>query len=284
MTLKDFLKEQKEERKRLKAEKKNKNKNKKELTGEEKFVKIASIIFGFVVTFIALYTSCSGSIGGGDFGDFESEYSMSIETKELLSLPVDTNLLLVNGKYNKKDWEKCLEKFASVGEILPEKIEDIQENYNLSSDVEVEGTELRGLIVQIFSNEMGMELLDYQIIKRDEDYYATSIVKYVLEEKGDIYTMYLTTTTKIEVINKSLVALDSRVVINNLDDEKNEKVVTDLNKYSQFLSGLTIIDGDDFDLNRLANYLINSSINMFSSSIINCSTMQLISGGIKFIA
>lgn len=284
MTLKDFLKEQKEERKRLKAEKKNKNKNKKELTGEEKFVKIASIIFGFVVTFIALYTSCSGSIGGGDFGDFESEYSMSIETKELLSLPVDTNLLLVNGKYNKKDWEKCLEKFASVGEILPEKIEDIQENYNLSSNVVVEGTELRGLIVQIFSNEIGMELLDYQIIKRDEDYYATSIVKYVLEEKGDIYTMYLTTTTKIEVINKSLVALDSRVVINNLDDEKNEKVVTDLNKYSQFLSGLTIIDGDDFDLNRLANYLINSSINMFSSSIINCSTMQLISGGIKFIA
>lgn len=284
MTIKEFLKEQKEERKKLKAEKKNKKKNKKNLTDEQRFVKIASIIFGFVVTFGALYTSCS-SFGGGDFPEtIESEFSISSEVKELLKKTVDTNLLLINGKYSVSDWEKSIEKFALSGETLPEDIEEISNDYNLVSDVELNNVELRGLVYQIFSNDLDMELLDYKIFQHEDEFYAKSIVRYDLVDDEDVYTMYLTTTSQIQVINKSLVALDSNVIINNFDEETNNKVVSELNKYSEFLSGLKILDGDNFNLNRLANYLINVSINMFSSSIIKCSTMQIIDGGIKFVA
>jgi len=281
MNIKEFWQNEREEKKRKKLL--AKESKKKILTPEQKLTRIMSIIFLIVVVLGAFY-SCSKVFGGGvDLKD--AIYNVSEETKTAIQKTVDTNLLFLNGRYSQDDKDKCFEKLKESGNKTVQTFDDIDEDYKINTDVIMENNALRGLVGNLFSDSKDIVLCEFQIYAINGEYFEKSIVHLMFDDIDyfGVDGVYVTTISSVEILDNSITALDSYAIVNNLDGETNEKVIEELNEYMELVESITTTNTDDYSLNKIMNYYINSSINLFATAI-NSKTIELTNNGLKFIA
>ncbi len=255
MNLKDFLKEEKEERKKIRQEQK---KNKKQsLTKEQKKYKIFGIIFAIFVIVGALIYSCNNMSGNYSWNNI---IGINEDIIEILEQKVDENKIFSASKLNQNDWNSCNQKLLSVGIDFSE----IDENSNIiiSEQLELNSREIGALsikICQALNLNKNVEILYYDIFGIGEDFFAESVIKVNMSnyiKNSNLPSIYIKTKSKIEVLNNSIFSISNEAKLNNVEDEsKNNEIITILNENS-----LTKFD-------ELGNNIINSAINVFVNII-----------------
>lgn len=252
MSLKSFWEEEKQARKQRKLEKKLRKKS--PLTGEQKFVKIAGIIVGILVAFGACFYSCSAFAGDYDWADF---IGITDEMIAELEKPVDENLLFANGRIIKDDYDSYKIKLVDAGADVFES--DADELYATKSfaltDKEV-GALVNSLLAES-GTETNMNVLDFEIFYENEYFYEKSIVSIDLNEvvEGEnLPKVYLTSTSKVEVLNGQICVLSTSLQINAIEENINKEIVELLQKYN------------NFNLVSASNTTINLIISLFAEN------------------
>jgi hypothetical protein len=100
MSLIDFLKEEREERK--KQRKLQKEQKKKPLTKEQKKYKIFGIITGFLITFGAIFFCCRG--GGGSY-TWTDIVGITPDMIVELEKPIDESIVIPRGRIGNAEWD-----------------------------------------------------------------------------------------------------------------------------------------------------------------------------------
>lgn len=274
MSLKEFLKEQKAERKQMRAEMKKSKKQPK--TKREKIYKVAGVIFFIVVAVGAIAYAFRG-VGGGY--DWSKITGLTDELKTKLSATVDENALFgSHGKLNENDFNSCKAKLQSVGIDIEN--DDETQVYTPSESFVLNSRELGALASYILSDlqsDKSVEIEYVQIYSKIENkviyFYEKIIAKIVLNKfikDANLPSVYVTTESKFEVQNKELVALNFSSVVNNLDEGDSREILDVLNK-----TVLTI------KLDRIGVTYFNSSINLFNT--LAGTKMVLYSDNIQFV-
>jgi len=250
MNLKEFLKAEREERK----ERKKLKKQKKTLTKEEKKHKIFGIVFGIVVTIGAIIYSCN-NLGSGY--SWNNVLGITDEMIVNLEQPVDERVILPDGKINQEDSESCMEVLSSVGIDFDENFVPIN-NFNLT-DRQL-GAIAKELIDSVEVNYL-MEIYDLDFYLIGETIYQKSVVYLNLSNLiigSTLPSVYLTTISKVEILNDSIICMNNSATINTFDEQLNEEIMTVLNENS------------NANLNEIGNNVINAAIEIFIKST-NCS-------------
>ena len=283
MNIKEFWQEKKEEKKQLK--KQTKEQKKKNRSPEQKLTRTLCIIFTFLVVFGVVFTTCE-NFNKTPKNNSQNE-SFSQEVVELLSTPVDTNLLLKDGRYVENDWKLCVDKFKSFNEeISLELMQGVNLDYYLENSVSLNSNELRGLVYNLFGTDSSFVVKDFRFYQQDGIFFEKSIVYLPLDDEDniDVNGIYLTTISEIDVIDKEITAFNSSVVINNLNEQDNNLVVEALNEYYDRYNRFGNTSIATLDLNIMINNIINSSINSFALDILKVATLDIVEDGIVFVA
>lgn len=266
MSLKEFLREERLNRKTMREERKKSKKTPK--TKREKVYKFVSIIFILFLVFGSTYSACS-SMGGLDFSQITD---LSDELKNEIAKPYDESLIFgTNKKLTEDDRVAYNLKLKQAG------IEnDDEENTFATSNFTLNNRELGALakdLIKELDSDNKIQLEYLQIYSIGEDIYQKSIAKVDLSKyfsKLTLGQVYMISTSRIEILDDALVALSFDTTINNIDKEKSKSILDALSS-SVFST----------DFNKLTNDTINSSLNLFATTI-NCD-MQLKSGNIDFV-
>ena len=274
MSLKEFLKEQKAERKQMRAEMKKSKKQPK--TKREKVYKIVGIIFAIAVAVGAIAYAFRGVGSGYDWSQIAG---LTDEMRTKLSEPVDENALFgSHEKLNENDLNSCKIKLQSVG-IDIENIDESQK-FTPSGTFVLDSRELGALanyILLDLQSDKSVDIEYAQIYSKIHNdgviYYEKIIAKIDLNKfikDANLPSIYVTTESKFEVQNKELVALNFSSVVNNLDENDSLEILDALNK--------TLITTK---LDRVAVTYFNSAINLFNTLM--STKMVLYSDSIEFI-
>lgn len=253
MSLIDFLKEEREEKKRRKKLQKEQKKHK--LTSEQKRYKIFGIITGCLITFGAIFSCCS-SMGGGSYSwnnliGITDEMIVALE-KEVAEKDV------INGQIiGENDWNSCNEKLLNAGiDIENDFITEITINDSFYlSDREL-GAMAKQSLEKLGSNNA--KVMDFEIYAIGEIYYEKSVVLVNLSNiviNSNLPNVYITTTSKIEVLSNTIICMDYDVKINNIEKEMNDKILD------------VIKNSSTTDIQTIGNSLINTTINTFALTI-----------------
>lgn len=269
MSLKSFLEEEKQARKQRKLEKKLNKKS--PLTGEQRFIKIAGIITGVLITFCALFFSCK-SLFSGDF-DWNEIVGITDEMIEELEKPVDENLLFADGRILAEDYNLCKVKLNSANANV---IDSKESELEATSSFSLNSKEVGALVNLLFSqsgNASSLSVLDFNIFYDNEHFYEKSVTlvdlnEVVSSEGKKLPKVYLTSISKIEVLNAQITVLDTKLKINAIEDSVNEDILELLKKYT------------NFTFMSAANTTINMVINLFADSV--KTKVFLIDNGIEF--
>ncbi|MBE5738620.1 MAG: hypothetical protein E7354_02715 [Clostridiales bacterium] len=282
------VKEEKKERKRLKKEMK-----KRALTREQKVTKVFGVLFGFFVLFGSLFFACNnmsfGDLSGLNWGMI---VGLDEETIEELELPVDENLLLIDGKLTKDDYLSFIDAwilagaeadcFDEEGNLIESETDDSEEQEEeseliyIDTPLVISGRELGGWCKETNSdvgNVANFDILDMKIYEQNGTYYLSTIVLCKLGNVlgiEDVPNVYLKTVSPVQVLGGDLTVLGSDLYINQLSEEANTKVVNKLNEAS------------DNKLSTLVNDLVVSLYINPLKQILNA-TIQLSDNGIVFI-
>lgn len=266
MNLKEFLTEEKELRKERKLEKKKAKKSPK--TSEEKFIRIASVITGILISFMALFRACSGFSGEGF--SWNKIVGISDEMIVAIEAPVDENIMFPTGKIDPVDLDNCIVKLNEANANIFN-----NEDVKASKSFTLNDRELGAFANNIFKSDketpIKLDVLSFEIFEKDSDFYEKSIVLLNLSEITEIENLpkvYLTSESKIDILDSQICILKTDLKVNQISDEINEEIVELLNNYSSF------------KLIEMSNSLINSSLNLFASTI--GASVVLIDGGINF--
>ena len=274
MSLKEFLKEQKAERKQMRAEMKKSKKQPK--TKREKVYKIVGIIFAIAVAVGAIAYAFRGVGSGYDWSQISG---LTDEMKTKLSERVDENALFgSHEKLNENDLNSCKVKLQSVG-IDIEQIDESQE-FTPSGTFVLNSRELGSLanyILLDLQSDKSVDIQYTQIYSGIENkviyFYEKIIAKIDLNKfikNANLPSIFVTTESKFEVQNKELVALNFSNVVNNLDENDSLEILEVLNK--------TLITTK---LDKVAVTFFNSAINLFNTLI--STKIVLYSDSIEFI-
>jgi hypothetical protein len=269
MSLKSFWEEEKQARKQRKLEKKLSKKS--PLTGEQKFIKIAGIITGILITFGALFFSCK-SLFGGDF-DWNEIVGITDEMIEELEKPVDENLLFADGRILAEDYNSCKVKLNSANaNVIDSKESELEATSSFSLNSKEVGALVNLLLSE--SEELGtMSVLDFNIFFENDYFYEKSITlvdlnEVVGSEEKKLPKVYLTAVSKIEVLNGQISVLDTELKINAIEDGVNEDIIELLKKYTNF----TLVSA--------SNTTINMVIDLFADEV--KTKVVLMDNGIEF--
>ena len=117
------------------------------------------------------------------------------------------------------------------------------------------------------------------------EFFEKSIVFFQFEDKDafGVDGIYVTTTSNIEILDNTIVSLDSSVKINNLEDSDNEKVIEELNEYMEIVESIVTSGVSNYSINKIMNYYINSNINLFCSAL-KIKTLEFCDNGLKFVS
>ena len=266
MNLKEFLAEEKELRKERKLEKKKAKKSPK--TGEEKFIKIASIITGILISFMALFRACSG-FSGSDFS-WNKLVGISDEMITALEAPVDEDIMFPLGKIDVIDLDNCIVKLNDANANIFD-----SEETKASKSFTLNSRELGAFANKVFKSNketlIKLDVLSFEIFAKDSDFYEKSIVLIDLSELTEIDNLpkvYLTSESKIDILDSQICILKTDLKVNQISDQLNDEIVELLGNYSSF------------KLIEISNSLINSSLSLFASGI--GTSVVLMDGGINF--
>jgi len=265
MSLKEFLKEEREERKTRKLQKKLAKKSPK--TKEQKYYKIAGIIVGVLITFGALFSSCK-NCGGFEF-NWSEAVGITDEMIVELKKPVDENLLFIDGKITKEDYDSCIETL-NLNEA------NILENDEITGptgDFILNSKEVGALVNGMFStgDSVYFDILNFKIFYEDNYYFEESIVKVNLDDVisgQDLPIVYIQSTSKVDILSGELCVLSTNLQINMLEEDMNNRIIEILKGYAGFNS----VNG--------VNNMINLAIGLFTRSI--NTSIAFIDDGIEF--
>jgi len=253
MSLKEFLIEEREEKKKRKLEQKEIKKSSK--TKEQRYYKVAGIICGILVTFGALFNACSG-LAGSDF-DFGSIIGITDEMIDAINEPVDENLLFIDGRIGNDDLTACKDILNGAGA----NVLDYDEELVAESTFVLNSKQLGAMANEILLSEdmqIKMSLLDLDIYAENDVFYEKTITQVDLNniiEGKSLPKVYLTSVSKIAILGDELKILNTDLRINMLEDEINDKIIKILKSYN------------DFSLVDASNDMVNTVINLFSSSV-----------------
>lgn len=225
MSLIDFLKKEREERK---AYRKQQKQDKKAKTPEEKRRKIYSIVFGFLITFgVIFYTvnSCSGSYS------WESVVGITDEMKIALEQSVSEETIFPNGRITQTNYDSLTIKLNSAGIDF-----DSDEDINPHSDLILSEKEAGALVNQIFSaldETKKYEVKDFSVYTILDAIYCKSVITLNLSEAisgSTLPSVYLISTSKVQILDNTIMCMETDYQINEIDDPLNDEIIDVLNK------------------------------------------------------
>lgn len=258
------MQEEKEARKERKLQKKLNKKS--PLTKEQKYYKIAGVIVGILVTFGAILYSCNAMAGDGY--EWTDLVGITDEMIEELEKPVDENLLFSNGKLSVNDLNSCKAILDDAGANVLDNKEEVIATKSFTLNSKEVGALAKQTLLEGGST---LDILDFEIYYENDCYYEKSIVKINLKEvvEGeDLPTIYLQSTSKIDILGESICILDTKYKINMIEEDINNSIIELLEKYSKFTDQIT------------GNDMINMVINLFATNV--GTKINLQDNGIEF--
>ena len=275
--IKDFWKDRKEEKKRLKELKKQ---NKKlPATREQRAYKIFGVCFAFFLIFGCIFKACSGSSDTSGFS-WESIIGITDEMKGKLEAPVSKKDLLFDKQIDIVDWSYCKDILinAGVGSVIIDNqismLDVVGKTVSITSPMVLDSRMLGALSQKLIENSLyggDVELVEVMLEIVDSKLIMKSLVRLNLSTvvlSNNLPSVYVTTTSTVQILNKEMFALDSSCRINNLEESDNDAIIELINKNS--LS----------DIEFYTNELIARKINDFAEGVgakvrINNSNIEL---------
>ena len=268
MSLREFLREQKQERKAMRAEMKQSKKHPQ--TKREKVYKIVGIIFAIAVVCGSIMYACNNMSGGYDWGKITG---ITDDIKSKLEREVDENTLLSELKITSEDVNSCSTKFASAGVDFSQ-IND-ESSLTPTADILLNSQEI-GVVAQSLTSELNgnkYDILGFSIYNILDVFYEKSVIKLDLSKYingANLPQIYLVTISKCEIQNESLTALNYKCTINNLDESESEEVIKILNK-NIVTTSIDKIASDDINISvNLLNALLSTRLELYSNGIKFC--------------
>lgn len=254
MSIREFLHEQKIERKQMRAERKLNKKQPK--TKKEKVYKVVWILFVLFLIFGSLYFAFRNVSSGYDFDKISG---LTEEMQENLSKPCDIDLLLGDSKISLADEKSYKAKMEVVGLDDEQILEgDFVLPDSLCLNAKEVGVLCKNISSQLYSDTKS-ELLAFRLYYDilDDCFYEESVFKVYLNKyisNGNLPDVYIKTVSKCEVQNKQITALTYTATINNLTEEDSANILDVLNKN-------VII----YNFSKMCNDDINGIINIFNT-------------------
>lgn len=273
--IREFWREAREERKEQKRLRKESKKRK--LTGEQKAYRVFGILLTIFLIFGSFFYACRGW-KDADLSGLKWNEVLKIDDDivEGLNVPIDTNLLYVDGKIENSDLVSMQNKWVLAGGdeavIKGENSEADENALFISSKLTLTDKELGAFCRD--SNEgisSAIEILNLKIYEENGEYYLTSLVYCKLGGVigiSDFPNVYLKSVAEVKKLENQLVALSTSVYINQLDERLNEKLV---DKIELVAKG---------KLKTACTDLIVSYINTIY--VFMNADMKLVDGGIEF--
>lgn len=269
MKLKEFLHEQKLERKAMRAERKASKKYPK--TTREKIYKIAGILFLIFVVAGCLIYSCSGMPSGYDWN---SIIGITDEVKDKLEKTFDLNLILEeNEKIIDSDLTSLTYKFSSAGVDF----EDYNSEQTPTKTISLNSREV-GAMTNKITKEINSEQ-KYSILSLKFYYdiandciFQKSVAKVDLGKYFDstLPIIYITCKSKCEIQNKNLTILNYSAKINDFNEDESDEIFQILNKNTSLVDFKKIINNDIAVIVNLINNLFKTTLTLESDNISFC--------------
>lgn len=265
MSLKEFLSEEKQVRKQMRAERKQHKKHPK--TKREKIYKIAGIICTIAIICGALLYTCRNLSSGYDW---ENISGITTEIKEKLEKDVDKSLIVGDFEITSSDEESCKAKLQSVG-IDYSQINTLG-TYQPSSSFSLNSGEAGAIAKSLLGeiNDGKYELVAFKLYSDISYVYEVSVIKVNLSKyisSSKLPDIYISTTSKCEIQNKELTALNYVSTINNLTLDESEEILDLLNN-NILISNLKKIACDEVNsaINTL-NIVFDTKLDVTSDTI-----------------
>lgn len=235
--IKEFWQERREDKKKQKQLKKENKKHNQ--TKEQIAYKIFGILFGIFIVIGSIGYACSST---GDLGEIQWGNLMGItdEMLDAINEPVDSNLLLTENVLASSDWEDAQAELllhnidiVNDGKLAEDLL--IREDIFLEHDLTLSMMSLGALIYQ-FNNELGnAELLSFKLFKDGSNTMLTTVCSLdlgVVVSGVDLPMAYVTTTSRLTLLDEEVNSMNSQVYINQIDEEMNNLIVETLNSNS----------------------------------------------------
>ena len=252
MSLIDFLKEEREERK--KRRKLQKEAKKKKLTKEQKKYRIFGIITGFLIAFGAIFSCCYSP--GGDFS-WTDILGITDEMIVELEKTVDEKTIMPNGRIGEKEWNSCNQKLKNIGIDFDDMSETNMQATSSFALTDREAGALAKQLLESINNDLKVKVLDLQIYAVGEVFYEKSITHVDLSKiivNATLPSVYVITTSKVEILGNSIVCMNYDIKLNNIDSDMGNEILELISKNSTT------------DIKTLSNTLINTALDMFVQS------------------
>lgn len=265
MSLKEFLSEEKQVRKQMRAERKQNKKHPK--TKREKIYKIAGIICTIAIICGAFFYTCRNLSGGYDWDNISG---ITTEIKEKLEKDVNKAQLVGDFEITSSDEENCKAKLLSVGIDYSQL--GTQSTFQPSSSFSLNSGETGAIAKSILSeiNNGKYALVAFKLYSDTTYVYEVSVIKVNLSKyisSSKLPDIYISTTSKCEIQNKELTALNYVSTINNLSVDESEEILDLLNK-NILVSNLKKIASDDVNsaINTL-NMIFGTKLDVMSDTV-----------------
>ena len=231
--IREFWQERKEEKKRQKELKKQNKKNPK--TKEQKAYKIFGVFFALFLIFGSIFYSCRGG-SNSDGYSWDSLIGITDEIKTKLKTSVSKETLITDEQINAIHWNTCMEKLTASGlDVVTEDRLDAEKllSFSQAPDIplQLESDTLGALLVQmlsIFNSSQDLTLIETVLYTSGEELRLKTLMyinltSVTIAEK--LPNVYLTTDSRVEILDNNLYLLDNNFQINNLNEEDNEEVL-----------------------------------------------------------
>lgn len=239
--IREFWQERREEKRKQKELKKQNKKLPK--SREERAYKIFGVFFVLFLIFGSIFSTCSCNGGGLDGYSWDKIIGITDEIKANLTVPVNKDDLIQKEEINAIDWSICQDKLNDVGLniILNNKINSellLAEDLKISSELVLNDIELGCLIenlIDITSLKDSINLIELNLYEENSRTFIRGLFNVELSAiviSDSLPSVFVTTISKLEVLDEKLFVMNSELQINKLSDSANEDALDVLNKSS----------------------------------------------------
>lgn len=262
--IKEFWQERKEEKKRLKELKKLNRKL--PTTKEQKAYKVFGVLLTLFLIFGSTFRACSGV---SEFENYSWDNLIGItdEMKNQLEQSVDKKDLIYEKQIDVVDWSYCKDSLVASGidgVIIEDKINSLllaDKNVLLTSTLSLNSRTLGALAQKMLEGSVyndDVELVEVVLSQEDDNLILKSLTRVNLTAVvvGDtLPSVYVRTTSTVQILNKQMYALNSYCLINNLEESENNELIE-------------LINNNSFSkLEFYTNELIARQINEFATGV-----------------
>jgi hypothetical protein len=182
------------------------------------------------------------NFGSGSDYTWDNVLGITDEMKSDLSNIPKVEDIVINKQLDVVDWSNCKETLLSVGlEIVKDNDLDFEllesKTLNLNKELDLSNRELGALVSRLINGDenSGCTLIELILYKQDNELRLKSVVKLTLSEviiSDSLPMVYVTSDSRLEILNNDLTCLDTKMIINRLPEDKNSKILEVINKSS----------------------------------------------------